>query len=1031
MKISRLLLLCCLTCQVGAGLLAQETELIHNTFEHLLFDEENTWRSSAGFINDIVVTRDGHLWVGTNTGLICWNGSEKLIYDNSSGNPFKLHGGMVKQIFETGGHDLLLFTQEESLQIELLRNSETTSEIIDKNGKGERVKGYLADMFESEEEEEIFVAYNEGTSLAVYGLDDHHLKLIQRFTFDVNIGQEQLKIACHDQAIWAAIKGRGVWRRRGEVQEQVMNFESLPNSVELLPELFFEDKNERLWLAINGLKENLFCWDKDAFKPFENPLKYAVDHLREDHLGNLLFISGKYPASINEAYALKDSSWLNYTPYIDSTMLDIRPGKNLCNSFFALTKDNIAQIEIKKRKVKNYLKQQVINRFGEIIMGIEEDLDGNVFCINENGRFYKLEKETEQIREILVRDQNGNVITTKCGGAMHRDQQGKLWYKVCDGKKKGILIRFDPLSEKFTFFHHPELIRDFDIDESGQFWVTHHSDKDKRGKLSRFELSTFTYVPVKLESTFAEPRYLYIENDSSLWIGTLKGLVHVNTKSITYRNYTTENSALKSDHAIVITKGPDNWLMMGTYGDGLQFFDPKSNKALLFNEENGLTDNYVCGIIPIGSNRYWLSTFEGVSYFDFNEQSFYNYKEEDGFSNNEFNRYSFLKTNDGTNYLGSVNGLNVFRTKDLAPSSSSGKIKLAGIKKYYGAEDSLHVVRHNLDVKKTLRLRPQVTFVELSFYSTDFTEWGPSNFYTKLQPYDNDWVFAEGQKVRYRNLPPGEYKLEVKGQYGAEFLKMDIVSMAPIYSTWWFNLAVLALLTGIIAAIAKYRINKFREEEEATREINKKFAELELQALQAQLNPHFIFNALGAIQHTVRDKNPERAEHFLTSFALLMRLFLESSKKKHITLAEEIELITRYVELEQLRFENRFDFVFDVDEQIDIYSTEIPSLLFQPFVENAINHGLFHKKGQGLLSISIKEKAEALHCEIQDNGVGRKRSAEIQKATLRSHKSRATAIVNERLEILKKVEGLDLTIDIEDLMEGGTRVVIVVPVEED
>ncbi len=1029
MQILRLLTLCCLFCLVRIGLFAQEAELIHNTYVRELFDEKNTWRSSAGFINDIEVTEDGKLWLGTNNSLICWNGNEQLIYDNGIGNPLRVQGGIIKEIFELPNQDLLLFTQQESLQLELLQKDATNTKIIDQDENGTQLKGYLAAVANSDRGE-IYAAYNEGSSLAIYGLNENHFKLIQRFTFDVDISQDQLKIAYHDQAIWTVIKGRGVWRWKGEIQEQVMNFEALPNSIELLPNIFFEDKNKRLWLGLDGLDENLFLWNETTFKPFGTPLNFAIDNLREDPLGNLLFVSGTYPLSIKEVYLLEDTSWLNYTPYIDSMMLDVRPTRDLTSSFFALTKDNIAQVEIKKTKVKNYLKRKWIKRFGEIIMGIEEDNEGNVFLINENGSFYRLDKETEQIRKILVQDQDGNIISTKCGGAMHRGIEGNLWFKVCDGKDIGILIRFEPQSETFSFFRHPELIRDFDINESGQIWLTHHSSKDKKGKISRFDITTLAYIPVDLENTFAEPRYLYAENDSIVWIGTLKGLVRVNTKTANSYNYTTENSSLNSDHAIVITKGPANWLMVGTYGDGLQFFDHQSNKLLLFNKQNGLTDQYVCGIIPIDSSRYWLSTFEGLSYFDFDEQSFYNYGVEDGFTHSEFNRFSFLKSKDGTNYLGTVNGLNVFETEDIAPSKSSGQIRLGSIKKYYGEEDSLYTIHHNLNDQK-IQLSPKLTFLELSFYSTDFTELGQSNFYTRLQPYDDDWVYAEEQTVRYRKLPPGKYKLEVKGQYGSEFLQLDILSKPSIYRTWWFNLLVLALLTGIIAAIAKYRIDKFRKEEEATREINRKFAELELQALQAQLNPHFIFNALGAIQHTIRDKDPKLAEYFLTSFALLMRLFLESSKKKNITLAEEIELITRYVELEQLRFEGRFDFNFEVDDDIDIHSTEIPSLLFQPFVENAINHGLFHKKEQGLLSITIKENAGILHCQIQDNGIGRERSAEIQKKSLNSHKSRATEIVNERLDILQKVEGLKLSIRIEDLVTGGTRVVIDIPVESE
>ncbi|MDO8367544.1 MAG: histidine kinase, partial [Saprospiraceae bacterium] len=219
-------------------------------------------------------------------------------------------------------------------------------------------------------------------------------------------------------------------------------------------------------------------------------------------------------------------------------------------------------------------------------------------------------------------------------------------------------------------------------------------------------------------------------------------------------------------------------------------------------------------------------------------------------------------------------------------------------------------------------------------------------------------------------------------------------------------------------------------------EMNQRFAELELKALQSQMNPHFIFNSLGAIQYFIRSDRTQEADGYLTKFAQLMRLFLESSKNKYITLAEEIRLLKLYVELEKMRFEGRFEAKFSVEKNIDTDEVEIPSMLLQPFVENAINHGLFHKKEKGLLQIKVTANgSKEIHCIVEDDGIGREAAGALREQSLKNYKSRAMQIVHERLEALSHVEGYEVKIEVNDLRHpdggpAGTRVTLTIPVAD-
>ena len=200
-------------------------------------------------------------------------------------------------------------------------------------------------------------------------------------------------------------------------------------------------------------------------------------------------------------------------------------------------------------------------------------------------------------------------------------------------------------------------------------------------------------------------------------------------------------------------------------------------------------------------------------------------------------------------------------------------------------------------------------------------------------------------------------------------------------------------------------------------------------ALQAQMNPHFVFNALSAIQNFILNNNAEEATDYLSRFSRLMRLFLESSRNKYIALSEEKVLLDYYIQLEQLRFKDKFTYQISLEEGVSL-DTEIPSLLLQPFVENAINHGLVYKNtNDGFLNVNFKKENNKLICIVEDNGIGRNEAAAIKNKSLKPYKSRGTEITEERLRSLELIENTKIEIEIFDkiddnLVPQGTKVTI-------
>jgi len=251
------------------------------------------------------------------------------------------------------------------------------------------------------------------------------------------------------------------------------------------------------------------------------------------------------------------------------------------------------------------------------------------------------------------------------------------------------------------------------------------------------------------------------------------------------------------------------------------------------------------------------------------------------------------------------------------------------------------------------------------------------------------------------------------------------------------HLSILANIANLCAnKIVKAKANAEKKEaEDRLVHTEKKMAEVEMQALRAQMNPHFIFNSLNSINRYIVKSDSATASLYLTRFAKLIRLILDNSNSKSITLANEIQALSLYIEMESIRFDKKFTYDINVDSEIDIENTYVPPLIIQPYAENAIWHGLLHKEDAGHLRIDIVLKNEQmLQCIIEDDGVGREKARELKSKSVSSKKSLGMKLTESRLGLLSKQEVTERLITIKDLKDNegnasGTKVILNIPVE--
>lgn len=294
-----------------------------------------------------------------------------------------------------------------------------------------------------------------------------------------------------------------------------------------------------------------------------------------------------------------------------------------------------------------------------------------------------------------------------------------------------------------------------------------------------------------------------------------------------------------------------------------------------------------------------------------------------------------------------------------------------------------------------------------------------------LEGADTNWNYSASTSFYYPSLNPGDYTYKVfamsdKGVWSKTPVVITFNILPPFYQSLWFIIAIIFIFLAIIF-LFRYGLYKRKQTQSKKIEEEKKKALIsELHALRSQMNPHFIFNTLSSIQSFITKNNSEEALNYLSKFSKLMRSTLENTQQQKISIKEEIDMLRLYMDLEKLRLNNKFEYEINTSEDIDLEFDEIPPLLIQPFVENAIWHGVSHKENNGFIKVLFELIGENnLKCTIEDNGVGRKKAKEIF-GQQKKNKSLGMSITKERLEIINSLKNSKLNVNIIDLKSDGT-----------
>lgn len=300
----------------------------------------------------------------------------------------------------------------------------------------------------------------------------------------------------------------------------------------------------------------------------------------------------------------------------------------------------------------------------------------------------------------------------------------------------------------------------------------------------------------------------------------------------------------------------------------------------------------------------------------------------------------------------------------------------------------------------------------------------------------SEWNEGSEGMVSLRGLEPGSYDFELKvvnkeGTW-SPVTRLRVKMDPPWWQTLTARIVFALLLAAAIVLIFRARLNWVRKRERAQEEQARHVNELKLQALRAQMDPHFVFNCLNSIDSFIIANDREQASHYLGRFAKLIRLILQHSDRTRVPLEREVEMLRYYLELEALRFKVPFTWTLEVDEQLEGEPVELPTMLIQPYIENALWHGLRHKTTAGHLIVAFALKGDAIECMVEDNGIGREASRELNKERSGVHRSMGMQVSADRLRIYDELQQGASRVEVNDLKDAdgnacGTRVLITIP----
>jgi len=777
---------------------------------------------------------------------------------------------------------------------------------------------------------------------------------------------------------------------------------------------YLEDSQNRFW--VSGL-DGVYQMNRKTgvFSKFIRPSTWCI---AEDKKGIIWFGTGmgllKYDPLKNEM--------ISYSHKKDN------PASISSNNVYQILFDKAGNIWLATGKGLNVISvpKYPFNKFvhlagvvnspaGNSVSAVAEDKNGNLWIgYDKEGMDYFNRKSG--IFTHYKHDKNnpnslaGNKVSDLCF-----DSEGKLWIGLWQGIGFNI---YNPETGKFTLITYDK--KSFAKDWYNDF-IEAGNDKMYIGFWGGEGLTRFDKNSLKFEKFYGHGTFdrsccrlitrLEKDDRNNIWFGTtdcgLYRVNHVTDETASY--YASDSSGLMSDEIndLLFSNG-DLWVL----NDYLQKYDAAKDTFITYGK-NVFLSYSLKAMLRDDNGNFWISTgSNGLLVFDTEKDSLLTgYCKYDGLQSNKFNDARY-KLSTGELFFGGQKGFNLFNPAEVKcttklPEIFFGRFLVSGKVRYYETTGI-----------NTIYLQPKENTFTIDLLNDDMINPEQYNYEVKLTGYDMDWVKVspKTREIRYTAVPFGSYQLlyritDSKGNSTVNPVSVKIIIATPFTHTLWFYALVFIVVATLVTAFYKIHYDKLK-----TKHHN---LDLKERLFRLQVNPHFLFNSLIAIQNYILNHKAKDAGLYLSNFARFFRIMLESSQTESIPLETEINMVTLYMGLQQIRYPGKFEFKFEVDEALPVDLTHIPAMIVQPILENAIEHGFRGIDKKGLLTIRFRLIKNYIRFEVEDNGVGVTASKKFTMPHKNKHNSSAIAIIKERALVLSKKYKFPMLFEIEEIVNNN------------
>lgn len=662
------------------------------------------------------------------------------------------------------------------------------------------------------------------------------------------------------------------------------------------------------------------------------------------------------------------------------------------------------------------------------VWALTEDREGNIWIGNYQGGLHVFKRKSGNIHSFPSKTGDPYALSNNRVLALLAGQDGKIWI----GTRGGGLSCFDPVSGKFSDFQHS-------VKDSGS-------------------ISSNTILSLAMDQW------------GRIWIGTFEGGLNLylpgSNNFRTFKKISGDETSLSDNNIWAVLFDKKGRLWLGTQG-GLNYSEKPGEEMRFryFSTRDGLKSNIIFGLSDDQEGNIWMSNFSGLTKLDMktfessgNDRKqgedffpfhplFRSFDSDHGLQGLEFSQGAYHKGHSGILYFGGINGLNYFSTDEVKESRFLPPVHITGLKIFNkevsilpGNETSKqkglkinfdgekYTISESITHRSELTLSYQQSVISFEFASLDFSNPNKNQYAYKMVNFDETWNYVGTQNsATYTNLDPGEYTFLVRGSnadgiWNPNERQLKIIIVPPVWKTVWFMILVAVMfLLVVFLSIRRIFMNQRRKAKK-----EKEFIELQLKTIKSQIDPHFAFNAINTIASFIYSEKPDVTYDYFTRFARMIRNILEDNDKISRLLSEEVEFVKNYLDLQKMRFKEKFEYEINIDDNVPP-GTTVPKMIIQTYAENAVKHGLMHRKSGGLLSINVRQTNSQLLVTIEDNGVGREKASQLNSDS--TH--RGLKIMEQIIELYGKLYHTSINQKIEDLAdEGGnsmgTRVILTI-----